>query len=249
MLVFRVSPRRSRVCGGADYVEHLVGLGKHGDVTAFELMSGRFHSLGHSAFQIGMHGVVVLADDVPARLRLPCGSPNFRLEQVGFRDALGRPNELLLLLRKVSAEKLRALGTQPDSSIHDVDVGEDFGPRELGLLRLRRFISVRSERADVNQPDNAIVDSGAGDDASAVGVADEDNRAADPAYRCLYQGNVLCRCVEAVLRCNTLITLCLKWNDQLAEARTIRPKSVCEYNTWFCFHINLSFFLISCSDV
>src|SRR6266404_7783445 len=38
MLVFRVSPRRSRVCGGADYVEHLVGLGKHGDVTAFELM-------------------------------------------------------------------------------------------------------------------------------------------------------------------------------------------------------------------
>jgi hypothetical protein len=118
-------------------------------------------------------------------------------------------------------------------------VGEDVGLRELGLLRLRRFIGVRSERADVNQPDNAIVDSGASDDASAVGVADEDNRAADPAYRYLHQGDVLCRCVEAVLRCNTLITLCLKGNDQLAEARTIRPKSVCEYNTWFCFHINL----------
>src|SRR6266481_1084068 len=242
MLVFRVSSRRSRVCGGADYVEHLVGLGKHGDVTAFELMSGRFHSLRKKALQIGMHGLVFFPDDVPARLRLPCGSPNFRLEQVGFRDALGRPNELLLLLRKVSAEKLRALGTQPDSSIHDFDVGEDFGLRELGLLRLRRFISVRSERTDVNQPDDAIVDSGAGDDASAVGVADEDNGAADPAYRCSHQGDVLCCCVEAVLRCNTLITLCLKWNDQLAEARTIRPKSVCEYNTWFCFHINLSFF-------
>jgi hypothetical protein len=34
----------------------------------------------------------------------------------------------------------------------------------------------------------------------------------------------------------------LKWNDQLAEARTIRPKSVCEYNTWFTCHIGLSFF-------
>ena len=152
--------------------------------------------------------------------------PRLCLEQVGFRDALGRPNELLLLLRKVSAEKLRALGTQPDASIHDFDVGEDVGLRELGLLRLRRFIGVRSERADVNQPDNAIVGSGAGDDASAVGVADEDNRAADPADRCFRQGDVLCRCVEAVLRRNTLITLRLKGNDQLAEARTIGPEPV-----------------------
>src|SRR5947209_16213111 len=180
-----------------------------------------------------MNGAVVLADDIPARLRLPCGSPNFRLEQVGFRDALGRPNELLLLLRKVSAEKLRALGTQPDTSIHDFDVGEDVGPRELGLLRLRRFIGVRSERTDVNQPDDAIVDSGAGDDASAVGMADEDNGAADPAYRCFHQGDVLCRCVEAVLRCNTLIPLRLKGNDQLAEARAIGPESVAEHDAWF----------------
>src|SRR5947209_18998919 len=124
-----------------------------------------------------MHGAVVLANDIPTRLRLPCCSPNFCLEQVGFRDALVRPNELLLLLRKVSAEKLRTLGTQPDTSIHDFDVGEDVGLREVGLLRLRRLISVRSERADVNQPDNAIVDSGAGDNSAAIGVADEDNRA------------------------------------------------------------------------
>src|SRR2546426_3146450 len=229
----------NRLRGSTNHIQHEVGFREHGDVAAFELMSGSFHALRKKTFQIRVDGAVVLADDIPARLRLPCGSPNFRLEQVGFRDALGRPNELLLLLRKVSAEKLRALGTQPDSSIHDFDVGEDFGPRELGLLRLRRFISVRSERTDVNQPDDAFVDSGAGDDASAVGVADEDNGAADPAYRCSHQGDVLCCCVEAVLRCNTLITLCLKWNDQLAEARTIRPKSVCEYNTWFCFHINL----------
>src|SRR5262249_14364950 len=122
-----------------------------------------------------------------------------------------------------------------DTSIHDFDVGEDVGLRELGLLRLRRFIGVRSERADVNQPGNAIVGSGAGYDAPAVGVADEDNGAADPAYRCFYQGDVLCRCVEAVLRRNTLITLRLKGNDQLIEARAIGPESVAEHDAWFSF--------------
>ena len=86
-------------------------------MAAVELAGSRADALRKKALQIGMDGVILFADDVPAGLRLPCGSPNFRLEQVGFRDALGRPNELLLLLRKVSAEKLRALGTQPDSSI------------------------------------------------------------------------------------------------------------------------------------
>src|SRR4029077_12384542 len=103
--------------------------------------------------------------------------------------------------------------------------------------------------ADGNPPDNAIVNSGVADAASAVGVANEDNGAADPAYRCFHQGNVLCRCVEAVLRCNTLITLHLKGNDQLVETRTIRPKSMGEHNTWFCFHTYVLRFLISCSGV
>src|SRR6266478_1322191 len=180
-----------------------------------------------------MHGAVFFADDVPARLRLPGGPPDFRVEQIGFRDALGRPNELLLLLRKVPTEILRAVRTQPDTSIDDFDVGEDVGPREVGLLRLRRFIGVWSERADVNQPDNTIVGSGSGDDASAVGVADEDNGAADPAQRCFHQGDVLCRCVEAVLRRNALIPLRLKGNDQLAEARTIGPEPMAEHDAWF----------------
>src|SRR5437867_9751265 len=92
-------------------------------MAAVELIGGCAHALGHGALQIGMHGAVLLADDVPARLRLPSGSPDFRLEQVGLGDALGRPNELLLLLRKVSAEILRALRTQPDTSVHDFNFG------------------------------------------------------------------------------------------------------------------------------
>src|SRR6266446_6951651 len=214
---------------------------KRMSATTYELFSSHVpmligcgtHALGEETLQVRMHCAVVFADDVPARLRLPSGSPGFRLEQVRFGDALGRPNELLLLLRKVSAEILRALRTKPDTSIHDFNVGEDVGPREIDLLCLRRFIGVRSERADINQPGNAIIGSGAGNDASAVGVADEDNGAADPANRCFHQCDVPCRCIEAVLRCNTLIPLRLKGNDQLAEARTIGPESVAKHDAWF----------------
>src|SRR5215469_11681870 len=113
------------VCGGADYVEDAFRLGEHRHMAAVEFIGGCAHALGHCALQIGMYGAVLFADDVPARLRLPGGSPGFRCEQVRLRDALSRPNQLLLLLRKVSAEMLRALRTQPDASIHDFDEGED----------------------------------------------------------------------------------------------------------------------------
>src|SRR6267142_948766 len=180
-----------------------------------------------------MNGVVFFADDVPARLRLPGGSTGLRIEQVGLGDSLRRPNELLLLLRKISAEIPGALRTQPDTSIHDFDVREDVSLREIRLLRLRRFIFVGSERADINQPGNAIVGTGSGDDASAIGVADEDNGAANPADRCFHQSDILCRCVEAVLRGDTLITFRLKGSDQLAEARAIGPEPVAENDAWF----------------
>jgi hypothetical protein len=223
----------NRFGGGADDVEHALGLGEHRHVAAVELIGGSAHALGKEALQVRMDGVVFLADDVPTWLRLPGGSPRFRIEQVGFRDTLGRPDDLLLLLRKVSAEVLRALRTQPDTSIHDFDVGEDISPWEVGLLRLRCFIGVWSQRADINQSGNTVVGSSARDDGSAVGVADEDNGAADPADRCFHQGDVLCRRVETVLRRNTLIPLRLKGKDQLAEARAIGPESVAKHDAWF----------------
>src|SRR6266404_2005731 len=188
-----------------------------------------------------MHGVILFGDDVPARLRLPGSSPDFRLEQIGFRRALGRPNELLLLLRKVAAEILCALRTQPDTSVDDFYVGKNVGLRELGLLRLRRFIGVRCERGDVNQPGDTIVGSSAGNDTSAVGVTYEDNGVADSAYRCFRQGNVLRCCVEAVLRRNTFIPLRLKGNDQLTEARAIGPERMQNTILFFVFGIFISF--------
>src|SRR5262245_56639104 len=160
-----------------------------------------------------MHGLILFGDDVPARLRLPASSPDFRLEQIGFRCALGCPNELLLLLRKVAAEILCAFRTQPDTSVDDFYVRKNVSLREVGLLRLSRFIGVRCERGDVNQPDNTIVSSGAGDNTSAVRVADQNNRIANSAYSFFRHGNVLCRRVEAVLSRNTFIPLRLKGND------------------------------------
>src|SRR6266576_1696954 len=66
---------------------------EHRHVAAVELIRGCAHALGHGALQIGMQGAVFFPGDVPAWLRLPRGSPDFRLEQVGFGDPLSRPNE------------------------------------------------------------------------------------------------------------------------------------------------------------
>ena len=43
--------------------------------------------------------------------------------------------------------------------------------------------------------------------------------------------------VETVLRRDHFVSLGLKGGDQFTEARTIRPESVSEYNTWFGCHI------------
>src|SRR5262249_10393376 len=156
------------VSGLADHVEYEVRLGKHRHVAAVALKGGCAHSLGEKTLQIGMHGLILFGDDVPARLRLPATSPDFRLEQIGFRCALDCPNELLLLIRKVAAEILCPFRTQPDPSSDAFYVGKNVRLREVRLLRLSRFIGVRCERGDINQPEDTIVSSGAGDNTSAV---------------------------------------------------------------------------------
>ena len=148
-------------------------------------VTGGAHTLGNEALHVRVDGAVVLGDDVPAWLRLPGRSSDFRVEQVGNRHALRRPNEFLFLLRQVACETVDAFRTQPDTSVRDFDVGEDVRRREVRQLRLRCLVGIRGERGDVDQARNAVVGSGAGDDASAVGVADEDRRTADSPERVL----------------------------------------------------------------
>ena len=83
------------------------------------------HPLRNEPFHVGVDGAVVLGDDVPAWLRSPGSSSDFRVEQVGSRREVGRPNELLFLLGQIACETLDAFRKQPDTSVRDFDVGED----------------------------------------------------------------------------------------------------------------------------
>ena len=56
-------------------------------MAAVDLIGGCAHAFGEEALQIGMHGLVFLADDVPARLRLPRRSFKLLLK----RSASGTP--------------------------------------------------------------------------------------------------------------------------------------------------------------
>jgi len=143
-----------------------------------------------------MDGAVLLGDDVPAWLRFPGSSSDFRVEQVGCRHALGRPNQLLFLLGQIACETVDAFRKQPDTSVRNFDVREDVRLREVRLLCLRCLVGVRSERGDVDQPRNPVVGSGASDDASAVRVTDKNRRATDPSQRASYGGDVVRCCVE-----------------------------------------------------
>jgi hypothetical protein len=60
--------------GLADHVEYAAGVGEHGDVAAGHLDGGCPHALRHEALQLRVDGTILGGEDVPARLRLPCGA-------------------------------------------------------------------------------------------------------------------------------------------------------------------------------
>jgi len=93
---------------------------------------------------------------------------------------MGRPDNLLLLLREVSREAHDAFRTHPDAPVCDFDIVENVGDGELLLLALRSFVGVGGKRGDVDEPSDAVIGSCGRDDTSTVGVADEDGWAADP---------------------------------------------------------------------
>src|SRR6202012_1567348 len=89
--------------------------------------------------EIGMNGMVLQAQNVPTWLRLPWGALDFLLlEQVGDRRKMGGPDELLLLLGKVSAEKLSPVRKHPSVPVRDLHARKDIRGIlvELVLYRL-----------------------------------------------------------------------------------------------------------------
>jgi hypothetical protein len=116
----RGSLNRSR--GGTDYIDHQVGVGEYGNVTAGDLGHFGAHALSNEPFHVGVDGAVVLGDDVPAWLRFPRSSSDFRVEQVGIGHALGCPSKLLFMLGQIACETVDAFRTQPDTLVRDFNV-------------------------------------------------------------------------------------------------------------------------------
>ena len=93
----------------SDHVDDNVRVGKHDDVAAVGLDRGRVHAFRQKALKIRMHRLVLLSEDVPARLRLPGNLVELLLlEQVGTGWVVGPPDQPLLLLGKVSRGVLDA---------------------------------------------------------------------------------------------------------------------------------------------
>src|ERR1700683_5003116 len=65
----------------ADCGEHDVGLGEHRHVAAVDRVGRGAHALGRGSLQIWVNGVVVIGDDVGARLRFPRGACGLLVEQ------------------------------------------------------------------------------------------------------------------------------------------------------------------------
>src|ERR1700729_2956649 len=110
--------------GGADDVEDVAGLGQHGAVAAVELLGGGAHPLGGGPLEVGVDGLVVFADDVPARLGPPRAAGGVAAEQLDGRGPGGRPDDLLLFLGQVAAEAGSAAGQHPHPPVGDLDLAE-----------------------------------------------------------------------------------------------------------------------------
>lgn len=117
------------------------------------------HALGRGSLQIWVNGVVVIGHDVGARLRPPRGAFGLLVEQFDGGGRRGRPHDLLLLFRQVSAEVPDAGGKHPDPAVRDLDLPKQLGGWVLGLLARRGLVLIGRDRGDVDESDDAVVDS------------------------------------------------------------------------------------------
>ena len=199
-------------------------------MAAVDVVGGGTHPLGRGPLQVWVDGLVVVAHDVPGRLRPPGDTGGVAQEQVRGRGVVGRIDQLLLFLGQVTAEAADARRLQPHAPVGDVDLGEDRRRGVLVLLALGGLGLVGAQGADVHQPGHAVIGARGGDDGAAVGVADQDGRAVDPAQGAPRRGDVFHVRIEAVLRGHHLIPLRLKRRDHLAETRAVCPDPVAEHD-------------------
>src|SRR5258708_6139905 len=153
---------------------------------------------------------------------------------------MGCPDELLFFLGKVSREKLSTVRKHPGAPVRDLDAREDIR-RILVELLLYGLADIRGDRSDVDKAGHAIIDARGRYCSASVGMAHEDDRAADAVEGALHRSNVLFERVEAILNCDYLMPIRLQCGDDLAKARAIGPNAVAEHDGWFALqrHRNL----------
>jgi len=138
----------------------------------------------------------------------------FSLEQVGFSERPAWPKRVFFSCSVKSPAK----SSMPSGSNQMRPSLTSMWEKTAVLGKLDCCVCEDSSASgaaqrDVYQPRDTVVGSSASDDTSAVGMADQDNRAADPADSCFRYGDVFSRRVEAVLRRNALVPFGLQGND------------------------------------
>jgi len=103
----------------------------------------------------------------------------FCSKRFATRDALGRQNDPLLLLRQIAGETPDARGTEPNAAVCDLDVGKYVRHGEFLLLALRGLCFVGCKGCNVDQGSDPVIRPCVRNQRAAVGVANEDHRAID----------------------------------------------------------------------
>src|SRR5579872_2412332 len=106
-----------------------------------------------------MNGMVLLAQNEPTGLRRPRGTlHSASREEVGHWREMRGPHELLLFLRKVSAEKLRATRKHPGVPVNDFNAREDI--RRIFVELVLNSLSLGWRHcSDIDETSDAIIDS------------------------------------------------------------------------------------------
>src|SRR5271155_4133455 len=109
---------------------------------------------------------------------------------------MGGPNELLLLLGKVSAEKLSPVRKHPGVPVHDLHPRKDIRGMLVELV-LYRLADIRGNCSNVDEAGHAIIDARGRNGSSSVGMAHEDDGTADAVERPLHHSHVLFKRFQA----------------------------------------------------
>jgi len=140
------------------------------------------------------------------------------VEKIERWREVGSIDDPLLFRLEIAGEARNAVWTHPDATVRHFGVAEDVRLGEFILLALRRLSFVWTQGRDVDQRRDARVHAGMRDDRASIGVANKNDRTADPTECADRRLDIAFQRVQTVLRGHYLVTLRPKRRDELLEA-------------------------------